>query len=175
MEIWKDIPNYEGYYQVSNLGQIKSLSRKLRFVSKSDNESFRICKERLLKQTPTQNGYLAVSLNKHGVRELFKIHVLVAIGFLNHKPNGYKLIVDHIDNDKLNNNVNNLQLITQRENSNRTPRGKSKYAGVTWRKNRSFWVSNIFVNGKKIYLGSFQTELEASEAYQNKIKQINCD
>lgn len=174
MEIWRDTPGYKGCYQASSLGRIKSLSRKLRFVSKGGREFFRISNEKILKQTPIPNGYLAVSLNKKGIRQVLKTHTIVAMAFLGHKRCGHKLVVDHKDDNILNNCKYNLQLITQRKNSTKKLRGKSKYSGVTWRKNRSFWIANIFFNGKKIYLGSFKTEIEASNAYQNKLKEISC-
>ena len=76
-EIWKDIPNYEGYYQVSNLGNVKSLAR-------FNNLGKRV-KERVLKNlVTTTKGYLVVRLSKIGLVKTKQIHQLVAEAFLNH-------------------------------------------------------------------------------------------
>jgi len=157
-EIFKDIPGYEGAYQVSDKGNVKSLN-------------FR--KERLLKQSSDSTGYLKISLYKDGKEKSITIHVLVAIAFLNHIQCGNNLVVDHIDNDPLNNNLRNLQIITHRENVSKDRRGvSSQYTGVSWNKSTKKWVASIYTNGKQKNLGSFKTELEAHHAYQKKLKEI---
>ena len=169
-EIFKDIPKYEGVYQISDLGRVKSLPKE--WVAgtggvRSHNGKF-------LKPVVGGNGYFNVALYREGKRKTKNAHQLVAIAFLNHTPNGYNgLIVDHIDNDKSNNNVNNLQLISTRENLSKDRKGgTSKYAGVCWDKKDNKWRSSISINGKKKYLGLFKCELEASAAYQRKLKEI---
>ena len=109
-EIWKDIPGYEGYYQVSNLGRVKSLDRKVwKFGKQWVN-----MKGVLI--TPVKNrSYLTLRLS--GKR--FYIHQLVAMAFLNHKPNGFNDTVDHIDFNHSNNRVENLRIISHKENSRR--------------------------------------------------------
>ena len=98
---------------------------------------------------------------------------MVSIAFLNHKPCGYKLVVDHIDNNPSNNNVNNLQIITHRENCSKDKRnGTSKYVGVSWSKGMKKWTVNIAFKGKIKHLGYFEDELEASEKYNNFLKTI---
>ena len=134
IEVWKDIPEYEGY-QVSNLGNVRSLF----------NKSFKNIK-----------GLRQRSKIKKGVKRCFMwfrifwsvfnkiiksktkiIHKLVAYAFLNHKPCGYKLVVNHIDRNKENNNLYNLEIIFQRENANRKHiKSSSKYVGVCWKNNR---------------------------------------
>jgi len=168
-EIFKDIPNYKGLYQVSNLGRIKSLKR---IVKKG--YSYRTIKQKILNQLII-NKYIYTGLRKNKKQKLYLVHQLVAIVFLNHKPDGHKIIVDHIDNNPLNNHVNNLQLITQRENTSKDRfRGNysSKYLGVCWNKKMGKWQVNIWVNYKNKYLGCFKTELEASKVYQNALKNI---
>ena len=157
-EIWKDVPNYEGLYQVSNLGNVKSLNY-------SNTK-----KEKLLKPTISGNGYYYVELKS----KPFKVSILVAMCFLSHKPNGkMDLVVDHINNDRLDNRLENLQIITQRENSYRKQdKGTSKYKGVCWDKRSSKWLAQIQINGKGFYLGLFKCELAASLAYQNKLKTL---
>tara|TARA_R110001606_G_scaffold354624_2_gene505338 strand:+ start:150 stop:635 length:486 start_codon:yes stop_codon:yes gene_type:complete len=151
IEEFKDIEGYEGLYQVSNLGNVKSLKFK---------------KERILKGTVIDTGYLNVSLRKDGIRVVKKIHQLVAIAFLGHEPNGYKTVVDHINNNPLNNTLDNLQLITHRENLSKDKKGcSSDYTGVGWHKGAKKWHAQIYIKGKVKHLGLFTDELEAAESY----------
>jgi hypothetical protein len=155
-EVWLPIKGYEGLYEVSNLGRIKSLKR------------YRVKNDRVLKQSTDTCGYPQLTLNKNGVKKSCIVHKLVAIAFLNHKPNGMELVVDHIDNNKLNNNVGNLQIITQRENASKDRSGySSKYVGVTYIKRNNKWKARIYVKPKFIQIGTFETELEAHNAYEH--------
>jgi len=154
-EIWKDIPNYEGLYQVSNLGNIKSLNYK------KSGKSFN------LKLNKASNGYLTVSLCKNKIKKTFTIHNLVAISFLNHNPNGFKgLVIDHINDIKIDNRLVNLRLLTQRQNTSKKSKGSSKYIGVSFCKKRKLWTVSISINNKKKYLGSYKNEMIASAVYQ---------
>ena len=168
MEIWKDIPNYEGIYQVSNLGRVKSLERKSKY-----RNGFRLIKEKFLKLIKGKRGYLRVSLRKDGVLKIKKVHQLVAMSFLNHKPCGHTLVVDHINANKLDNRLCNLQLISQRKNSTKENRGFSKYVGVGYHKSAKKWRARIRINGKQKYLGLFKNELDAANAYQEALKKFN--
>jgi hypothetical protein len=115
-EIWKDIPNYEGCYQVSNLARGKSLARR---------NGKRVVVEKILRTFLTESRkYISVSLSLNGKLKLFSVHQLVAMAFLNHKPNGNTLVVDHIDGDKLNNNLSNLRVITHSQNLTNIKRKK---------------------------------------------------
>lgn len=97
LEFWKDIEGYEGLYQVSNVGQVKSLKRN-----------------KILKSGKTKKGYLQISLYKDGKRKLFLIHRLVAAAFL---PNEEELPqVDHVNGNKTDNRASNLQWISHVEN-----------------------------------------------------------
>jgi hypothetical protein len=169
MEQYKAIKGFEGLYEVSNFGNVKSLNR---IVLRSDGRK-RTIKERLLKGSKNNCGYLVVCLLKGGNEKQFQVHQLVAITFLNHTPNGNKIVVDHIDNNPLNNNLNNLQLISNRENLSKDKKGgHSKYIGVTWDNNAKKWRSSIYVNGKSKYLGIFIDELKAANAYQKELNNI---
>ncbi|CAA6810324.1 MAG: HNH homing endonuclease [uncultured Sulfurovum sp.] len=165
-EIWKDIEGYEGLYKISNLGNVRSLDR---VVTKSNNVVNRL-KGKILKPAKNTSGYYNVIIYKNCKPKTYSNHQLVAMMFLNHKPDGFNIVVDHIDNNKLNNRLDNLQLITNRENVSKESRGKSKYTGVSWRKNRNKWISTICINGKRKHLGSFINEIDAHYAYQNKLK-----
>lgn len=164
IEIFKDIPNYEGIYQVSNLGNVKSLPREI-----WNGKVFYISKEMILKQGFDKYGYPVVSINSKPK----KVHQLLAMAFLNHKPCGLKLVVDHIDNNPLNNNLNNLQIVTTRENLSKDKKnGTSKYVGVSWSRGMKKWLSCIFLNGSIKVLGYFEDELEASKTYDNFLRTI---
>jgi len=167
IEVWRNIPNFNGY-QASNLGEIRSVDRVIE--NKANKSGLARVKGKVLKQaTNVSSGYKFVNLSG----KVITIHQLIAITFLGHKPNGYKLVVDHIDNDRTNNVVKNLRVVTARENcSKRTVAGSSKYVGVHWCRFRGVWRSSIRINGKKVELGAFDCELEASKAYQDKLKTI---
>jgi len=170
-EIWKDIPNYEGYYQVSNLGRVKSLKR---FI-KAKNNSLKLTHDRIIRPGISR-GYSKVILCIDKKRKSFTVHQLVVITFLNHKPLGMKKVVNHINFKKSDNRVENLEIITQRENANRKHlNSTSKYVGVYFSKEKNRWKSQIVINKKTISLGSFKKEIDAHLAYQSKLKEINMD
>lgn len=109
MEIWKDIKGYEGLYQVSNLGRVKSLGRFHKFPNGGIYE----IKPRILKNATETSGYLFVALY-NGYRKQYKIHRLVAEAFI---PNPNNLPqVNHKDLNKQNNRVDNLEWCTASEN-----------------------------------------------------------
>jgi len=169
-EIWKDIPGYEGVYQVSSLGRVKSLPRKI----------YRKCgklhysKEDRIMSLCISNGYKVICLYKNGKSRKYSLHQLLAMAFLNHTANGFKIVVDHIDNNSLNNNLSNLQIITARENSSKDRKGySSKFIGVSWSKAAKKWMAYIIIDKKFTYLGCHNNELDARDAYQNKLKEIN--
>ena len=160
IEEFKDIPNHEGLYQVSDLGRVKSL---------------RFGKERILPGTQGSSGYLVVGLRKEGKPKVRKIHQLVAEAFLGHVPCGYKIIVDHIDENPLNNRLDNLQLWSHRNNiakGFKSKGGSSEYTGVSWDKVNNKWVAQIMINGKSKFLGRFTCELKAAKAYQDALKAL---
>lgn len=106
-EIWKDIPGYEGYYQISNTGRVKSLSRKINY--NHPKFSKRSMEEKILSPKIT-NGYLGINLYINKKRRSFLIHRLVAEAFI---PNPLNLPqVNHKDENKFNNSVNNLEWCT---------------------------------------------------------------
>ena len=160
IEVWKDIPNFKNY-QVSNLGNVRSLNYN------------RTGKTKVLMKHINNRGRYTLNLYKKGIRYSNRnISVLVAQAFLNHKPCGHKLVVDHINNISTNDKLYNLQIITHRENLTKDKKGTSKYAGVFWDKTRNKWTSYIKINNKNLYLGSYKKEEAASQAYQNALKNI---
>ena len=124
MEKWKDIKGYEGYYQISNLGRVKSLSR--------DVGSNRCKKETIMKTSIDKDGYECMVLSKDGKQKYVRIHRLVAQAFI---PNPNNLPqVNHKDENKGNNNVENLEWCTTTYNINyggRTEKASKKVICVT--------------------------------------------
>lgn len=119
-EIWKDIPDFERYYQASNLGNIRSITRKAKV--KILNNDFRTVKGQLISPAITKDGYLKVSLSKNHKRYYFRVHRLIAKTFipnLNNYPE-----INHKDENKLNNNVDNLEWCTSKYNCNYGTRNK---------------------------------------------------
>lgn len=166
-EVWRDIKGYEGLYQVSNMGRIKSLER----LVKARGGSYRPVKERILKGGYDNNGYKIVSLAQNSKNKTRTIHQLVVSAFLNHIPNGHKDIVDHINGIKDDNELNNLRIVTVRQNSTTCFRKDknnftSKYPGVGWHKQHNKWWASIEIKGKTIHLGYFIKEIDANNAYE---------
>jgi len=162
MEIWKDVKDYEGIYKVSSFGRVKSLERKA-----WNGFGIHTIKERFLKGSIGGNGYLMVSLCKNGIPKKIAIHTVVSVAFLNHIPNGFKLVVNHKDFNKSNNHIDNLEIVTMRENTNQKhiPHS-SKYTGVYFDKKRSKWRAHIQINGINKKIGYFVNEYDAHLAYE---------
>lgn len=99
-EVWKKVERFEDY-EVSNLGRVKS---------------FKFGKQKILKLSLDSAGYYRVNLSIDNKKTGVRVHQLVAIAFLNHKADGNNLVVDHIDNNPLNNRLENLQILTNIEN-----------------------------------------------------------
>jgi hypothetical protein len=155
-EIWKPVVGFEGLYEVSNLGRVKSL---------------KFGKEKIMKPR-IKNNYVVLVLRKNNKQKHFNVSRLVLISFIGEDKERKEC--DHIDRNPRNNKLNNLRWVTRSENcSNRNNYGKSKYKGVSlrvWRKKDGTLSENvraiaqITVNGKSQYIGAFNTEEEAYEA-----------
>ena len=111
MEIWKDVIGYERFYQVSNLGNVKSLDRSINQI----NNSIRYYNGKLLNKKLESNGYYRVNLNKEGLSKNFSVHRLVAIAFIENSKN--KPQVNHINGIKTDNFFENLEWTTISENT----------------------------------------------------------
>lgn len=108
-ENWKDIEGYEGRYQVSNMGRVRSLSRKVLFGNQT-----RMVSGKILKLKRKNNGYLYIQLRIDLKERDFHVHRLVARYFVEGYQEG--LDVNHIDGDKTNNSASNLEWCTRKQN-----------------------------------------------------------
>ena len=159
METWKTINGYEGKYEISSEGRVKSLAWG---------------KKKILKPGMS-NLYLFVGLYKNGKLTSTRIHTLVWDHFGDELRNGTKLTIDHVDENKLNNNIRNLQLLPIRENVSKGYKKietTSKYTGVCWQPKRNKWIATIFIKGKIKNLGRFIDEYDAHLAYQKALKTV---
>lgn len=111
-EEWRPIPGYEGLYEASNLGKIRSIDREIRH---SKNGTLTL-KGRVLKLGIDKDGYLQVQLNKNGRGKTFRVHRLVWMAFNGAIPENMQ--VNHVDEDKSNNRLENMNLMTCKENIN---------------------------------------------------------
>lgn len=137
-EEWRYIKGYEGKYQISNLGRVKSLGN-------NKNK-----KEKILSNTPRKDGYLMVCLYKNGKGKPFTVHRLVALHFIDN-PNNYEE-VNHKDENKQNNSIDNLEWCTREYNNNygtRTQRQSENHADFSGSKHPQARKILCVTTGKK--------------------------
>jgi len=158
-EEWRDIPNWIGFYQGSNLGRLKSLDREIVY----SNGGVRIVKGVVLRQAFVDK-YLQISLYKNQKSISYMVHQLIFSAFNGFYPKRISgKLIDHINTkQKTNNCIWNLQLITYRGNSFKDNQNKLGQGVST--KGKSF-TSRIFFNGKYINKGMFKTKEEAHAYY----------
>ena len=169
-EVWKDIKGYEGYYQVSNHGKVKSLQRVL---DRSDNKKLPL-QERPLK-FGNSRGYPTVRLSKAGDNKTILLHHLIWDAFGNKPRNGRALQVDHIDENKLNNRIDNLQILTNRENCTKYHKSNKKSGlptGVVYHRATKKYVAQIRIGDRYKYLGLFDDISSADKAYKKQLHHI---
>jgi hypothetical protein len=161
-EIWKDVIDYEGLYQVSSIGRVKSLNY------------LRSGKERILKNGKDSDGYMILILSKRLIRKTGRVHQLVAESFIDKDYKSKGLVVNHKNFKRDDNRLENLELTTQRENNNKKHLpSSSKYTGVSWQKRLKKWKCTISISGKNKYLGVFDNEKEASDYYEAALICVN--
>lgn len=168
-EIWKDIPGYEGYYQVSNLGNVKSLTRlrKLRL------ELTCTVKEKMLKPQKATNGYLFIILSKDGKTRQILLHRLVMLSFIGKS----KLEVNHKDGNKTNNCLSNLEYVTHIQNQYHSFRVLKRKPVKSWlgkrgmshNKSIAIVIENINTGQKNIY-GSYRIAEEETHIARSTIR-----
>ena len=112
LEEWKDVKGFEGLYQVSNMGNFKSLDR----VTQHNDGRVRRIKGKVIEGSLSYRGYIQVTMSKNGVITSSSLHRLVAKTFLGEPPTS-KHVVNHIDGNPTNNSINNLEWVTQKVNA----------------------------------------------------------
>ena len=166
-EIWRPIEGYEGLYEVSNTGRVKSLNRYV----KGKGESYSLQKGRVLSPGKDKNGYLFVILTCNGKRKMFLVHRLIAQTFILNPDNLPQ--VNHKDEDKSNNRVENLEWCTAKYNNN---------YGTRKDKVRDTKIKNGYYTGlsrdeylKKYYQDHKDKICEQQKEYAQKYYQKNKD
>ena len=163
-EIWKDIKEYEGLYQVSNLGRVKSLERK--YFSGKNHNICKIAESKLLKLRLDKNGYLVTGLSKNGKQAYVRVHRLVAEAFIPN-PNNYPQ-VNHKDENKENNNVDNLEWCTAKYNNNYGTRKEKASKSSKGKYNKGLEKSINIIRKKVLCITTgkeFNSIIEASNFY----------
>lgn len=155
-EIFKDIPDYQGKYQVSDLGRVKSFKGK---------------NPKILINKIDRKGYQFVCLCNNGNKYL-RVGQLVCISFLNHKPDGtQKYVVDHKNRIRNDDRLNNLQVITQRENASKDTTNLNGFIGVVKMRGTRY-AAKIRINGVVTHIGTYSTAEEANIGYKNKLNEL---
>ncbi len=160
-EKWKSVKGYKSLYEVSSFGRVRSLDREVK-----TNKGSRKYKGKTLVAVPDKkSGYDIYGLSKGGKVKNFRAHVLVAVNFLKHKPCGFDVVVDHKDENPRNNHIDNLQLISHRDNISKSKSKihKNKYTGVCWHKGAEKYISSIMVDKKLKHLGYFDNAEQANK------------
>lgn len=130
MEEWRKIAGYEGYFEVSNLGRVRSVERARWVKNRHGSRTFRKDKGRILALTDNGNGYLYISLNVNGARKNEYVHRLVATAFCS-KGAGDE-VVNHKDHDRKNNRAENLEWVTQMDNVRHSAHLMRGERGIGW-------------------------------------------
>ena len=158
-EMWRSVDGFLNY-QISNTGNVRNANTG-----------------RILKTHEHRDGYVIVDLRADDKRTNCKIHRLVSTAFIPNPDN--KPQVDHIDNKKDNNCVDNLRWATHQENQRNKPKTlrptTSKYIGVSWHKKAKKWEAKIKINKKSIHLGCFDEPKDAAIAYNARVIDLATD
>jgi hypothetical protein len=152
-EEWRDIPGYEGLYQVSNTGKVKTLARSW----KSGRGLIRYIVEAEKIQTPDKDGYPRITLNKEGKKTRGRVHQLVCLAFYGPCPVG--LQIRHLDHTKTNNVLTNLLYGTEQENAQD-------------RQNNPNYVHPRGMRGKK---HSIETRKKMRQSHLNRKKEVSLE
>ena len=154
-EEWRDVVGYEGLYQVSSEGRVKSLERKVPHCSGGE----RIKKERILKPGADRGGYLRVDLCDGGKSRMFSVHRLVCQAFHDNPEN--KLDVNHINENKTDNRACNLEWSTRKENCNHGTRN------VRMAIAKSRPIAQYTLNGKLLKVWPSTAEVERRAGFDH--------
>ena len=164
-EIWKDIKGYEGLYQVSNLGRCRSLDKDIPCSSLFSDKKSLVRKGKILsdKRLSHVGGYIKHRLTKDKKTKQYYLHKLVAEAFIPNPEN--KKYVDHIDTNRLNNQVNNLRWVTIIENNN-NPKTLKNY------KKRHFTQKRYIYKGESAIAIALRNGIKTTTFYR-RVKELN--
>ena len=157
VEEWVGVPNYIGYYEVSNMGKVRSLDR---MVNNKIGKKTTLHKGMVLKGGLT-NDTLMVVLSKDSKAKSTSVKSLVAKLFLNYNQSG-DLTIKHINGNLRDCSVGNLQITTRNKPSVERVSSR-RYIGVS--KSKGVWKARVLVDGQLIYLGKFNTLEDAQHLY----------
>ena len=155
-EVWRSVTGYINY-QVSNIGRVRNCNTG-----------------RILKNC-IRNSYYRVLLSNDGHTKNYDVHQLVANEFTTKPETDSRLVVDHIDRNRLNNQISNLRYVSYSQNcmnSNKQLNTSSKYKGVCFHKQNKKWKAQIQLNNKKIHIGYYDGEIDAARAYNTKAVEL---
>lgn len=167
---WMPVVGYEGLYVVHCTGMVKSVDR----VVTHRSSGYLTLKGKPLRPAIGPNGYMTVSLYRDYTKKSHTVHRLVMMAFVGFDSN--KQYINHIDGNKLNNDISNLEWVTFRENVSHHQHCKhksSRYLGVS--KDGNSWRACIHIEKQKINLGSHRSEEAARDAYQKALKYYNLE
>lgn len=164
-EKWVNIEGFEGYFQISNYGRIKSLPR-VKIDTLGRNQPV---KGRILKWNINKNGYAIAHLFINGKDSAFQVHRLVAKHFIGVSD----FPVNHKDRNPLNNHYSNLEYVSPRENTNHWKKSKFYPKGVRLKDGK--YEARICIDGKQISLGKYETPEIAHKVYIQKVKNLGED
>ncbi len=149
-EMWATVCGYSGRYQISSFGNVRNAE-----------------KEKILSQCNDKRGYLVVTFSNNGEAKQYRIHLLVWDYFGDSKRDGRKLQVDHKDNNKKNNNISNLQLLTARQNTIKSISKRKLPTGVCFVSKINKYQAQAYHLGKVRWLGYFNNKEGAEQSYKN--------
>lgn len=172
-EVWKPYPEFPDRFLVSNKGRVLSIAFN----------KLKTCKT----YSTTSKGYLSTVFSVNGKPHLRLVHRMVAMTFIPNPEN--KPHVNHINSNRADNNVDNLEWVTVKENIRhgrehgnitldcnkgvKSPRAKSKYNNVTWNETKQRWQSSLKINGKRLSQKMFKTEEEAALFVNEQLDALN--
>jgi hypothetical protein len=172
-ELVADIIGYEGLYAITSSGRVWGYAREIVGCGNRKKWLRPGAWQAPQKSGRGGKGYLQIGLSKDRMRKRFCIHKLIATAFI---PNPRGLTeINHIDGDKLNNAIYNLEWCTHAENVEHAHRtglrnGSSKYRGVSWNRHKNKWVAFTSERSVYTYVGQFDTEIEAARAYNSYVE-----
>lgn len=179
-EIWKPVVGYEGYYEISNLGRVKSVERKV-----SNGKGVRVVKEKFLSLVLDSKGYYFVNLCKNNTHNMQRVHQLVAKAFLDNPQK--RKYVDHINTVATDNRVCNLRWVTAKENRNNTLTIEHINAACKSKECRDKQIktkSTLGILGNKPiykytmdnkYVGFYESIVDAARSVSDKARKIACN